>query len=122
MQYIRIMATKIDPGLTTYPTFKNHRYRLTALLRGAITDAEAAALLSANGFVVSSYWSQAPGDWPQDEDVPPGAAGNAGGEMVGGGGRSGRLVAGDWCGGGQHSGVAVCIFPAMQLRGKAARC
>jgi hypothetical protein len=62
--------TPIYPGFTTYATENGQRYRLFGLVRGNVTDSDAANMLAAMGLASVTFYPQGshlPSDWPKDE-------------------------------------------------------
>lgn len=67
------MNTEIKPGLTSFDTKQNQRYRFYGIVRGNASDAEALSTLTGLGFVNLTYFPDGavlPSDWPGEDRVP----------------------------------------------------
>jgi hypothetical protein len=66
------MDSLISPGLTTYASVQGQEYRMTGLLQGSVTDAQAQTALTQAGFSSLNYYAGdmlPPSDWPT-ENMP----------------------------------------------------
>ena len=66
------MDSLISPGLTTYASVQGQSYRMTGLLQGSVTDAQAQTALQQAGFSSLTYYAGdtlPPSDWPT-ENMP----------------------------------------------------